>query len=220
MTNDGTTGIQVAPIQETEDMSHVRSIFDRALNAIVQASELAIQVNELTATVATIKADFEKTVNDLKIEVEHVRSQNRWLDEQLASVRKQRDEAINECVRVNSVLANTNDEHNRAKHLIDTQANTIEALRSQVMSLTKERDDYAQMSQSYSDDLDKAKATLAGIKEKLGWVEPVKHEPEHTTTTTDLGMSLPQPPVQSAPEHDPTKIIYESNPSHEPYKSW
>lgn len=78
---DTDTGIQVAPVTEA-DMANVRSVFERAANSIVQASELAKVVADLKVEVTGLKEDIEK-----------VRRANQALDEALTNVRTQRDEA-------------------------------------------------------------------------------------------------------------------------------
>lgn len=77
------TAIQVSPVPSEEDMNLFRSMFERAANALTQASELAGKVAALSAEIDALKADIEAS-----------RKHNAWLDEHLAQVRQERDKAI------------------------------------------------------------------------------------------------------------------------------
>lgn len=185
---DGTTAIPVSPVPTESEMNSFRSMLDRALNAIVQASALAKQVEELS-----------KSIEDMKHEVEAVRNNNRWLDEQLHTVRQQRDEAIaqaaqvkDELVQVKNDLANRNYENDKLNAQVRQLTNELDQAR-------RERDDYGMKHMECSEALDKANAKLAKFRELLGQGEEPKAMPQ--------GQPVQEPakpdskPLQEAPAY-------------------
>ncbi len=68
-------------ITEDAEMGKVRAIFEYALNAIVQASQLSKDMSAL-------RAEFDS----LRSEVESVRADNARLDNELVATREQRDQ--------------------------------------------------------------------------------------------------------------------------------
>src|ERR1700723_1814246 len=83
--SSGSVNIPQEAPQEDSEMTTVKAVFEKASNAIVDASRLKVEVGDLRAA-----------VDGLRQEVEKVRSQNQWLDEQLTNVRGQRDKATGE----------------------------------------------------------------------------------------------------------------------------
>lgn len=166
--SDGNTAVQVSPIVQESEMSHVREIFDRAANAIIQSSELAVKVNELV-----------KIVDDLRHEVETIRNQNRWLDEQLVSVRQSRDAALEELSKVKNDLALSHSEHAKVDGENYNLRSQVEALTSALADARKHRDDNAAMWEAAENELSKHKAKLATITDfAKGLIEEAQPKPE------------------------------------------
>lgn len=95
--------------QETDEMRTVRGVFDRALNAIVAATNLAKQVEDLAAKVAGLQRDIDS-----------VMEANRRLDEALTAVRAQRDEARSEAASLRSQLAEAQSDRQRVTNHRDS----------------------------------------------------------------------------------------------------
>ena len=109
---DQSTGFQVAPVQEDAEMANIRSVFDKALNAVVAMSQLSKDVESLRSQ-----------VNDLTAQVTRLRSWNEQLDETLHHVRQERDQAQTETRRLTE-LASASD------YTINTLRAELEASRS------------------------------------------------------------------------------------------
>lgn len=186
--SNGITATQVSPIVQEDDMSKVRELFDRAANAIVQASELAKQVNELSASVDALRRD-----------VERMRSQNEWLDSQLADTRRQRDEAIRE----NGTLRDTASADARTiadlRMTVDANAIKVADLSNALAHERSARDDAELHAMDLEDKLTIANATLEKIKASLGLTPP---EP------TPEPMAVPAPAPEPEPWQAPLTKAY------------
>ena len=132
---DGTTATTVlAPISPAEgevDMSVIKQVFDRGLNAIVDASHLRQELNDLRLLVADLKADIER-----------VRDQNKWLDESLQRVRQERDAAQKAEAEANTEVTRLRAVNEDLVYRNGLQSNMIADLNHQNTLLLKERDDY------------------------------------------------------------------------------
>ncbi len=117
---DGNTAIQVSPTEDTE-MASVRQVFDKALNAIVDMTRLAKQVDSLSRDVST-----------LSDQVAHLRRQNEWLDEMLAKVRTERDE-------LNHKLVEASHEVSAAKNENESLIHRVASLQSKLDTMTEAR---------------------------------------------------------------------------------
>ena len=118
---DGTTGIQVAPITE-DDMNRVKSILQRAADAIVGASQMANDIAAMRAELDALKADSER-----------LRNQNNALDEALNHSREMRDNQARELASTKDQLS---DYQNRYIHL----NNDLETVQRQNEELTAKLD--------------------------------------------------------------------------------
>jgi chromosome segregation ATPase len=163
-------------------MGHIRQIFDRAANAIVQASELAVKVSELS-----------HRVDELNSEMEKVRRNNLWLDEQLTTVRDQRDTAKREASEAKAELAKVNSELDIAHSRVNALEGDIQHHKDRLAQAISERDDYGLKQMETSDALAAATAKLSKLREALG-VEEEKHEPVAQPVHTP-------PQAQSEPIH-------------------
>lgn len=133
-----------APItqEEPEGMSMVRSVFERASNAIVEASRLSKEIAEIRTQLDAIKR-----------EVEEVQRRNRELDEMLTTTRQQRDEARGKLYDTERELAAVRSQLAMATDQLNTsiaKSNNLSDL------LDKKSHDYDQAMDLYRD-ADKAK---------------------------------------------------------------
>ena len=79
--------IQVSPEAESEDqmIANLRTVFEKACNSIVDATRLAREVGELRQSVSELKAELDRIIG-----------RNKELDEQLLTIRRSRDAALND----------------------------------------------------------------------------------------------------------------------------
>ena len=150
---DGNTAIQVSPIPTETEMSTIRSMFDRAANAIVQASELNRDLTILRHEFDAFKQDMDSQ-----------RRRNQELDEMLTHVRAQRDKAEAELSHSQSELHSV---QMQAQGLHDTnavQAETIARLREELDETKTEKSEVLDMYYCAEDEADKAKAKLANFQ--------------------------------------------------------
>lgn len=200
--NNGTQA--QAPLPTETEMASIRSMIDRALNAVVDASKLA-------ETVKTITLELDS----LKHEIGTVRDNNRWLDEQLSRVRKERDDVQAEA-KANADKAHSLEmEVGRLTDSNNVQAKIIEDLRQQLAQAKKERDDYGLEAMQANESLTKAQAEVAKIKDIVQSLFPAKPEPKpepvseaHATQANPTPMPEAPGPVSEAKP----KRIYEREP--------
>lgn len=198
------------------EMMSIRNIFDRAANAIVQASELAKQVAELKTSFDNLTNDFNTMLgrnNELVTSLNEVRSQR---DMAMA----ERDTANNRIAELETKLANAESE---TKHYHEQLNRTLDKLED----MTRDRDEVMTAWHKAQSEADTAYDKLKKIQHALGlpetpapttvkadpWPEanvaltepkpdavqvPISesHNPEPTTTTTSYGMALPEPTTQ------------------------
>ena len=150
-------GVQHTPAITEEEMTATANIFAKMRDAVIDASHLATEVAEL-----------RKAVGDLRREVEVLRRDNHWLDEQLTNMRKSRDDAQDEAKSQSAArqiadesLANEVRSHDFTKATLTQSQQTL-------AQAQKERDDAQFRVMEVEDELAKVKAQLAKIKEALG----------------------------------------------------
>jgi chromosome segregation ATPase len=177
-------------VQELPAVAKLREAFDTARNALIDGSELAKQVGEMSITVQTLKGE----VSSLQRDLEYVRNRNRELDEQVTQVRRARDEA----------MADASEQRVKADGLqkqLETEQIANEGLRvslsgmyDRIDALKKERDD-AQMAQMEMEDkLKAAEAKLAKIAEMFGSGE------------TSVNQDKPKPHYETQPRDEVGKF--------------
>lgn len=185
--SDGTMAT-ISPVQESDEMTHIRSIFDRAANAIVEASELNKQVQELRSTVDALKQD-----------VDRIRAQNSWLDEQLTNVRRARDEANGKLQNAEGEVASLKEQLEASKRANEDLNAQLTAAR-QVLDQTKhERDDYGMKHMAAQEELEKANAALAKFEEVLSGLRPKPVQEQ--TATPPYSPSVQTEPVTYQPHN-------------------
>ncbi len=146
-------------VVSTEDgeMSKVREIFERALNAIVQASQLSKDM-------AQLRSEF----NALHSDVENLRQRNTDLDNELASTREQRDQylrdkhaAIDELNQVKAQLEATHTANEAYQSRYGELSQTHETLK-------REHDNVQLHNMELEEELKQVKAAHEKIKAALG----------------------------------------------------
>lgn len=179
--SDGTTAVQVSPIPTEQDMNIFRRIMDNALNAIVQASELAKVVESLKAEVSGFKQDLEI-----------LRSRNKDLDEMLAYVRAQRDEAeqkLSESQRNASELG----------RLVHEQLNNMDSQDQEIERLKRELQATKEDAASAHESADRAQSRAQEAEAKLKDIEEfAKRLFPATPTAETQGQPLTQPQAEQA----------------------
>jgi len=169
-------------IMENE-MSHIRSVFDRAANAIVQASELSVQVQALSEEVKGLHSD-----------IEYVRNRNRELDTILSDVRDQRDKAQTEVLAKVEAL---NQAESRVASLtisLDSRDRQIADLEAKLAQATKERDDYAYQSMDLTDKLSVSQAKLEKIEDFAKSLFPIGKSEAASVLATPVAPAWDNPP--------------------------
>lgn len=109
-------------ITSEADMGMIKDFFARAANTIVEAAGLRKDIAELRVS-----------VEGMKVEIAHVRDQNRWLDEQLANVRKARDQVMIE-------LDAANQDRQSLTIQRDKDKAAIESMQAHVEGVMRDRD--------------------------------------------------------------------------------
>ena len=129
--------------QEQTDMNAISDAFDRARNAVIASSQLAKDVAALSAVVNELRMNVEALKSDLA----ESRQRNAVLDEHLAHVRGQRDEAWNTCDQLNKKVAEQEGEIISQRSTLTSTSLHLEKLANQrdeasneVLALRKERD--------------------------------------------------------------------------------
>lgn len=128
--NDGTTATPtISPVPSEEDMNKVRSIFEQGLNSIIGIAQISKDVEALRTELASLKNDLD-----------YVRHRNRELDQALADVRSQRDQAMRERDEARTQLAETNNSLNAVDAHNSSLQGTINNLQAELEAVRKDRD--------------------------------------------------------------------------------
>ena len=204
------TQVVTYPHTEDQEMGKVREIFDRALNALVDASTLAKSVEQL-------KVDLE----GLKAQVTHYRNTIANQDDQITRLRQDRDAA-----RTAQYQAEDNQRHQateleNAKRELELLQGSNSRMNARLSDILKERDDaqYALLQlqdehKAVHDKLDKIKSAIGMVDEPKApepTPEPPKPvEPEPVPTIGWPPMEVPttpsEPPEPTPPESYPQDI--------------
>lgn len=200
--------------QEDNEMARVTEVFDKARNAIIDASRLAKEVAALRETVETVKTDLQG-----------LRERNAFLDDMLASVRRQRDEAETELAATKAQrdeARNDRDHWHRAsdewerragdferkyedeRTLFNTQHSELNTtiaelqqsrsrvayLEDALQSAQKRGDEWSARAENAEFDLETTRAELKGLRQKLQAIQAI-FAPKPPAS---------EPPTNSAPE--------------------
>lgn len=130
MTDIGNTGSQVASNVNEQEINMVREIFEKMANSLVGLSSAAKDIAEMREQLAGLKQD-----------IEHTQARNRELDEMVAHVRRERDEAIasraeawEHAEKLNHSIDGLNAEATRLR-------NDLESTTTQLVEARRDRDD-------------------------------------------------------------------------------
>ena len=169
---DGTTAIQVSPIPTENEMNGFRHMLDRALNAIVQASELAKVVDDLKLKVEQFNLDMDSQ-----------RRRNQELDEMLMHVRSQRDSAEQRLSEADRKLNDTQAELGHVQTLVKDQADEIDRLKSALVNARNEAIDNYNHWQREAERAEAAETKLANFQ-SLAMDAFGLHKPEPVQSTS------------------------------------
>lgn len=160
---DGNTAIQVSPVLSEGEMKSFQELFSKIANTITQASSLAGEFEGI-----------KKQVSGLTNDLEYQRSRNSTLDEAITHLRTERDEA-------NRLLSEGRVEWGNLKSDLAFEVERNQGLRvereqlTDALAQTKHDADEAMFKVlELTEELDKAKASLASIHKALGIVPAVE----------------------------------------------
>lgn len=199
MNEVGTTA-PLSPNSQEPDMTGVRAMFDKAINAMVDATKLAHEVGEL-----------RKQVFEINESLEYLRKRNAELDGLLHDVRRQRDEAQAE---LNQVKSENRELHSQIEGLTssrDSQERVIAQLNDQLDHTSKDRDEYGLKAMAAEDRANLAEGKLKDIQATLSKMFP-QAEPANVHAVNEPAQarydSPPPVHVESQPEptHAPAEV--------------
>lgn len=206
--NDGTTATtSISPVPSEEDMNNVRSIFEQGLNSIIGIAQISKDVEALRNELVSLKS-----------EIEYVRTRNRELDQALADVRSQRDQAMRERDEAKSAVSSAKLELAHREELIGSQDTQLQALRTELESTRKDRDQAYDAWHKAEQAKDEAERKLSDIKsvamDMFGLKAP-QPEPTHTHEPTPAPANVP------ITDHGhPNPVDDQPKAVNEPWKSW
>ena len=197
---DGTTGIQVAPITE-DDMNRVKSILQRAADAIVGASQMANDIAAMRAELDALKADSER-----------LRNQNNALDEALNHSREMRDNQARELASTKDQLMEVTRDRDFYKSSFDGERANVDKLTAQLAQAKADADQWADEADKHSKAHEGAQAKLDAITSTLGLTpqamqapaEPVPTPPVQAITDTPHWPSEPSPVAEPLAHIEPS----------------
>lgn len=185
-----------APQEQEPEMSKVREIFDRALNALVEASSLA-------KTVEQLRVDLE----GLKVQVTHYRNTISNQDDQITRLRQDRDAARTAQYQAEDNTRHLTNDLENSKREVDSLSSANSRLNDRITEVTKERDDaqfkLLELQEAHSalskkmDDIKSHMQSLFNIAEKAaGSDNPSPPSPQEVVTA-------PPPTPVAYPEEQP-----------------
>lgn len=185
------------------DMGKVRDALESLVNAIVQSTELAKQVEVMTRDVGQLRQDIDTT-----------QARNVELDRMLHDTREQRDRAERELSEAKNNLANQSMLRAKADEDASKLRTDLDDIWAQLKSAQRERDDNAYRQLETQEALDKANARLASIHQTMGIeFKPFEVPKPEPTPEPEVVAKVTEPwnePEPIAPIPQPT--------TQEPYK--
>lgn len=188
--NNGNTTANISPVQQEPDMNAVRAIFDKALNAMVDATSLAKEVESL-----------RQSVQGLTRDVEQMRASNKWLDEQIQMLRGERDTLKIENSRQVSVIHQLEQQNDTLHHQLSASEHVVNVRGEEVQKLVKERDEAQYSLLQAQDEIAKYREAYDKLAAMLTPLLPVQQPkvvnepvPEAAKPSQDYG---------TFPAHDP-----------------
>jgi chromosome segregation ATPase len=195
--------------EEDQEMGKVREIFDRALNALVDATSLA-------KTVEQLKVDLES----LKVQVTHYRNTIANQDDQITRLRQDRDAARTAQYQAEDTARHMVTNLEDHKREVDSLSSANVRLNDRVSELTKERDEaqfkLLEIQESHSvlsQKLDNIKAQFATLFPPeppllyYGAPTPLAADQKHTSQTSgEVIYATEEPRTVPDPETWPQDI--------------
>lgn len=142
-----------------EDMAKVRSLFARGADAIVSASQLSKDVEELRHSMSELKQSYDELASHNRFLLRRVNE----VETELEEVKKDRDNLRLEASHYNQRLAERDD-------TIRTLENSVADNATTIARLTKESDDHMFRAMDAEDKLDQVKAKFTAAQ---SWFEDV-----------------------------------------------
>src|SRR4029077_18780198 len=198
------------PHTEEPEMSKVKEIFDRALNALVSASSLAKEVEQ-------VKSDLEA----LTSQVNHYRNTIANQDDQITRLRQDRDAARTAQYQSEDDKRHMTTELENVKRDADSLSSANIRLNDRVSQLIKERDDaefrLLELQESHSVLSEKLNAIKSHM-EGLFAVSTVSPVPDSSTVIAPmLGVGSTSPvALSSSEEHKEVDYLDVPSPALEP----
>lgn len=157
--------------QGQSDMNAITDAFDRARNAVINASQLAKDVAELREAVNAIREESERQVASLRSEVETLqgesaalRERNAMLDEHLIHARRQRDEERERNYELTTQLSTRTAERDRLVIDLTAAREVIAGMDTKVEGLITDNDHFAQMIDELEGERNALRSKLAAIQ--------------------------------------------------------
>lgn len=148
----------ISPETHTEEspaVTKIKEAMAAALNAVMEQSKLAEQVQALVAEVGTIRDELQS-----------LRVKNAELDAVLADVRRQRDVAEYD-------LSQTKTELGNVKHMYERCVNDLDNAHTRASSLQNRLDESQDNLRFACGRADKAEAEATALREKLAQIEAI-----------------------------------------------
>lgn len=164
---DGNTDIHVVPVLSEGEMKSFQELFSKIANTITQASSLAGEFEK-------IKTQVSGLTNDL----EYQRSRNSTLDEAITHLRSERDEANRLLSEGRVEWNNLKNDYSNLQYQLDDSVKSVNTLETANTEIIKDRDEAMFKVLELTEELDKAKASLASIHKALGIVPAPEPKPE------------------------------------------
>lgn len=157
--------------EEQADMNALSDAFDRARNAVINASQLAKDVAALREEVSAIRTEAEQQVASLREEVEALRAEssglrerNAMLDEHLVHARQQRDDAQARVYFLEAECTSLREQRDTARDDLARAGDTIAMQRHRYEDLKREHYHYRETISSLERSRDALRAALDAIK--------------------------------------------------------
>lgn len=146
----------------------IREFGEFVSNTLVNASQLAQQVQDLTAQVQLTQSSFQGQIDQMQRELDALRNTNAQLTEDIDHIRAERNQALAD----NTQLRNESVElqHSIANSLSDNESirGELEGLRSQLSDSRKAHDDAEYRAMHWEEQHNAVKAKLDKIHTALG----------------------------------------------------
>ncbi len=144
-------------MEEDQEMARVREIFERALNAIVSATQLAKEVDSLRGDVSSLRS-----------EIDNVRAYNQRLDVELTATREQRDQALRDKSAAIGELNQARVELNQTQKDRDDWRVSHDTVAEVHESLKREHDNVQMQALELEEENKSLKAQLEKVKAVFG----------------------------------------------------